>query len=110
MQGMMHTRQARAGNRDTIVMLVAFCAMLHWFAPIAGLGTARRILPAQRAHCLSPNLHSVQRAMLPVSDPQLPTPRPAPRMPVRSDAGRLALRPLALGTGNVARLIPPLRI
>jgi hypothetical protein len=110
MQGMMHTRQTRAGNRDAIVMLVAFCAMLHWSAPMAGLGMARRILPAQRTHCLSPNLHSVQRAMLPVNDPQLPTPRPAPRMPVRRDAGRLALRPLARGTGDAARLMPPLRI
>jgi hypothetical protein len=107
---MMYARQARPGIRGLIVLLVAACAMLHWLAPMAGLGATQHLLPPQRAHFLQPNVHSIQRAMLPVSDLQVPTPRVAARTQTHRWTEPLALRPHRAAEGRTASLATPLRI
>ncbi len=91
-------------------MIIAACALLRGLAPLAGLQTPPQILPTQRAHCLRPNTHSVQRAVLPVGDPQLPTPRPAARNMARRCTNPLPPRPRTLATGYSESRITPLRI
>ncbi len=106
----MRARSTRPVVRNVIVMIVAGCAMLRWLAPMAGLRTPPQILPPQRAHCLRPNTHLVQRAMLTVGDPQLPTPRPTARLLPRRSTSHLTLQPWAIAASRAERRLTPLRI